>query len=276
VRAGSFAEGPGGKGSNQAVAAARLGASVALCSIVGDDAFGARGRALWRDEGVDTAAVVHGHGATMAGFILVEPDGENRIAIAPGVLDELKPAHVEAFGPVIAAADVLLTSLEIPLPAVTEGLRLARAAGVQTVLNPAPALALDDAVLALVDHLTPNRTEGAALSGADSAAPPGVLLDALRARMAHGVIVLTLGVEGALVDDGAQRHHLAPRRVDVVDTTGAGDAFSAGYAVSIAEGATAQEAAEFATGCGAFAVTRREVLPGLPRRHEVVAAMREP
>jgi ribokinase len=271
VRADSYAEGPGGKGSNQAVAAARLGARVSLCSIVGDDAFGAIGRRVWEEEGVDAAAVVTGHGATMAGFILVEADGENRIAIAPGVLDELTPAHICAFSPTLAAADILLTSLEIPLPAVREALRIARTAGVTTVLNPAPSLTIDDATFALVDHLIPNRTEAEVLSQADASASPDTLLGALRERMGRGVIVLTLGGDGAIVDDGAGRHHLPSHPAPVVDTTGAGDAFSAGYAVAIAEGASARDAAAFAMGCGAFAVTRPEVLAGLPRRHEVMA-----
>jgi ribokinase len=272
----SFSQGPGGKGSNQAIAAARLGAQVALCSIVGDDVYGAQAHALWRAEGVATGGVVTGSRATMAGFILVEPDGENRIAIAPGVLDELAPTHVAAFAPEIGAADVLLTCLEIPVAAVHEALRTARAAGVATVLNPAPAMPIDDASLALADHLTPNRTEAAALCGADPDASPDALLDALRARKSGGVIVLTLGAAGALVDDGATRTAVPARAVEVVDTTGAGDAFSAAYAVSIAEGSRPREAAELASACGAFAVTRAEVLPGLPRRHELAAVAQGP
>jgi ribokinase len=272
----SFSQGPGGKGSNQAIAAARLGASVSLCTIVGSDVYGSEAHALWHAEGVSTAGVVTGRGATMAGFILVEPGGENRIAIAPGVLDELAPEHVRAFAPSIAAADVLLTCLEIPVPAVREALRSAREAGVATVLNPAPAMPIDDAALALADHLTPNRTEAAALAGVDADAAPERLLDALRARKPAGVIVLTLGAGGALVDDGGERVSIPAHDVEVVDTTGAGDAFSAAYAVSIAEGASPREAAELASACGAFAVTRAEVLPGLPRRHELAAVAQGP
>jgi ribokinase len=275
VRATAFAQGPGGKGSNQAIGAARLGAEVALCTVVGPDAFGEQARTLFAAEGVDATHVATGTRPTMVAFILVEEDGENRIAIAPGALDELTPAHVEAFAPQITAADVLVTGLEIPVAPAVAALRIARAAGIPTILNPAPAVPLPDGALALVDHLTPNRTEAAVLTGRSADAPPDELLDALRELVpARGVVVLTLGSDGAIVDDGATRTAVAPVAVDaVVDTAGAGDAFTAGYAVSIAEGLAPQPAAHFAAGCGAFAVTRAECVPGLGRRAEIAALL---
>jgi ribokinase len=275
LRATSFAQGPGGKGSNQAVGAARLGADVALCTVVGPDGFGEQARALFAAEGIDAEHVTTGSRPTMVAFILVQDGGENRIVIAPGALDELTPAHVEAFAPRIAAADVFVTGLEIPTAPAVAGLALARAAGVPTILNPAPAAPLPVEALALVDHLTPNRTEAATLTGLEADAAPESLLDALRALLpVRAVVVLTLGADGAIVDDGTARTTVDPFAAGaVVDTAGAGDAFTAGYAVRIAEGATPQQAARFAACCGAFAVTRAECVPGLARREEIVALL---
>jgi ribokinase len=268
----SFAQGPGGKGSNQAIAARRLGAEVTLCSIVGPDPLGAEARRLWTAEGIGIHHVRTGTAPTMVGFILVEESGANRIIIAPGALDELTPDDVRAAVSEIEAADVVLVSLEIPLAAASEALRLATAAGVVTVLNPAPAEVLPAEVLRTVRHITPNRTEAATLAGLDPGSAPGVLIDALRALAPETVIVLTLGDDGVLVDDGGSREAIpavpAPR---VVDTAGAGDAFSAAYAVAIAEGRSPLDAARFGAVAGAFAVTRREVVPGLGTRHELAA-----
>jgi ribokinase len=268
----SFAQGPGGKGSNQAIGARRLGAEVTLCSIVGPDQLGAEARRLWTAEGVGIDAVSTGTAPTMVGFILVEEDGANRIIIAPGALDELTPEHVRAAAAEIEAADVVLVSLEIPLAAAAEALRLGAAAGVATVLNPAPATELPASVLRTVRHITPNRTEAAALTGLDPASDPETLIEALRLLAPDAVIVLTLGEDGVLVDDRGQREAIAAIRApEVVDTAGAGDAFSAAYAVAIAEGQNPVEAARFGVVAGAFAVTRREVVPGLATRAELEA-----
>jgi ribokinase len=268
----SFAQGPGGKGSNQAIAARRLGAEVTLCSIVGPDQLGGEARRLWAAEGIGIHHVRTGTAPTMVGFILVEESGANRIIIAPGALDELTAEDVRAAAHEIEAADVVLVSLEIPLAAAAEALRLADEANVVTVLNPAPAAALPPEVLRTVRHITPNRTEAAALAGLDPGSAPDVLIDALRALAPEAVIVLTLGDEGAVVDDRAGRQAIpAVRAPQVVDTAGAGDAFSAAYAVAVAEGRSPLDAARFGTVAGAFAVTRREVVPGLGTREELAA-----
>jgi ribokinase len=272
LRGTLFVQGPGGKGSNQAIAARRLGADVALCSIVGPDELGAGARRLWEDEGVDASAVVTGQAPTMVGFILVEPDGENRIVIAPGALDELAPAHVLAFAGELESADMVLTDLEIPLAASAEALRIAHAAGVATALTPAPAMAIPPDVLRLVSHLTPNRTEAAALTGLEANAGAEALLDGLRTLAPRTCIALTMGAEGVLVDDGRRRVAVPALAVaDVVDTAGAGDAFAAAYATAVAGGADAVEAARHGALAGAFAVTRREVVPGLPTRADLDA-----
>src|SRR6478752_2110205 len=158
VSGGVFDSGPGGKGSNQAVAAARLGARVSLLTAVGADDFGRAAHALWEAEGVDAGKSLTGRGATMVGFILVEPTGENRIAIAPGALDELDAAGCDGFRDEIAAADILVVSMEIPLEAVVHALRTAREVGTPTLLNPAPARALPDEAWPLIDIITPNQT----------------------------------------------------------------------------------------------------------------------
>jgi ribokinase len=268
----TFAQGPGGKGSNQAIAARRLGAEVTLCSIVGPDVLGEAARRLWAAEGIGIEGVQTGTAATMVGFILVETSGSNRIVIAPGALDELTAEHVRSVSAAITAADVVLVGLEIPVAPAAEALRLARDAGVVTVLNPAPARRLAPEVLAAVDHLTPNRSEAAVLTGLAAASTADELLAALRALAPSAVVALTLGEDGVLVDDGRERVAIPAVHVDrVVDTAGAGDAFSAAYAVAIAEGRTPVEAARSGAVAGAFAVTRAEVVPGLGTRAELDA-----
>jgi ribokinase len=278
IRATGLVYGPGGKGSNQAIAARRLGAEVALCSIVGPDEFGNQALRLWAEEGVDASGVLTGQAPTMVGFILVEQSGENRIAIAPGALEELSAEHVRGFAPRLSAADLVVTNLEIPVPAAGAALQAARDAGVRTVLNPAPATSEAAPILALADHLTPNRTEAATLAGCDPDAPTDDLLGALRKLAPDAWITLTMGGDGVIVDappGGASLPArtpvpaiaVAPERI--VDTAGAGDAFSAAYAVALAAGHTPLDAARLGVLAGAFAVTRREVVPGLATWQEL-------
>ncbi|MDA3625986.1 ribokinase [Saccharopolyspora sp. WRP15-2] len=264
----AFSLGPGGKGSNQAIGAARLGAEVSLLTAVGDDVLGAQGRELWRREGVDAGAVATVDAPTMTGVILVEQDGENRIIVAPGALDLLTPAHVAGFAEVIAAADLLMVCNEIPADTVAAALRTAAERGTPTLFNPAPARDLPQDVAALVDVLTPNLTEAQVLTGLDTT-DPDVLLDALRQRFT-AKIVLTCGTDGAHVDDGVERAHIAPvPATQVVDTTGAGDAFNAAFAVAWCRGWDLRRAARYAAAAGAFAVAHHEVVPGLPHPEDL-------
>jgi ribokinase len=232
----NFASGHGGKGSNQAVAAARLGATVELCAVVGTDVYGSAAFSLWQDEGVQTGMVQVLDGSTMIGFILVEKCGENRIVIAPGVLDDFDTSHLAGLPEALSDADVLLVGLEIPLAVAHEALRIGRRAGVVTILNPAPAPArpILAETLALVDHLTPNQTEAARLAGLSPDTDPREILIALPAP-ASSTVVVTLGGAGALVSTGGTVVQIDAVAVDqVVDTTGAGDAFNAAYAVALA------------------------------------------
>jgi ribokinase len=232
----------GGKGSNQAVGAARLGAEVVLLTAIGEDTFGDGATELWAEEGVDASAVLRSALPTMTAAILVEASGDNRIVIVPGALTTLTPAHVDAFAPQIASADVLLVQLEIPVETALHALEVGRAAGVRTVLNPAPAPAAP--ILPAADYLTPNETEAPAVEGAD------------------GTVVVTLGELGARL----RGDQIAAFPAQPVDTTGAGDAFCAAFAVALAEGAPDAEAVRWGCASGAHMVEHEGVVPGLPTR----------
>lgn len=273
---GVFSSGHGGKGSNQAVAAARLGAEVSLLTAVGPDVFGDQARELWRTEGVAADKVVTAAASTMVGIIVVEPSGENRIVIAPGALDQLGTTDVGAFESEIAAADVLVTGFEIPVGTARRALQLARRHGVRTLLNPAPAPdePLDAELWGLVDVMTPNRTEAARLTGEQGLDSPWDCAAAIRRRYA-GVTIITLGGAGCLVDEPGAQPRLVPavaaRRV--VDTTGAGDAFAGALSVALARGDDLDVAVRYASAAGAHAVGIAEVIPSLPRPADIAALL---
>lgn len=270
---GLFDEGHGGKGSNQAVGAARLGAQVSLLAAVGDDEYGRAAARLWQAEGIDASAtLVVRNAATMVGFILVDPVGENLITIAPGALDQLDADAVASFRPAIEEAELLVVSMEIPFGAILAALRVAREVGTRTLLNPAPAKPLPDEAWALIDVLTPNQTEARILMGLDVAdeLDDSTLVEMLKARTAAS-IVLTRGGEGALVATSEGLIAIKPIPVEqVVDTTGAGDAFTAALAVALADGRTLEAAAAFASRAGALAVTKAGVIPALPTTDQLM------
>jgi len=235
----------GGKGSNQAVGAARLGAEVAFLTAVGNDTFGDGAFELWGEEGVDASGVVRSDRPTMTAVILVEASGDNRIVIVPGALSTLTPEHVDAFATQIAAADVLLVQLEIPVDTALHALELGREAGVRTILNPAPAP--PSAIAPAADYLTPNESEVFAVDGAE------------------GTLVVTLGEQGARLR-GDQVPAFPAR---AVDTTGAGDAFCAAFAVALAEGEEDRDAVRWGCAAGAHMVEHDGVIPGLPTRTQL-------
>ncbi|MCE1235934.1 MAG: ribokinase [Hyphomicrobiales bacterium] len=232
LEAPDFHIGCGGKGANQAIAAARLGAKVTLVSKVGDDAFAETSLANFARFGVDTTHVGRVEGvASGVASIFVEPTGENAILIVKGANGRLAPADVDAAAADLAACDLILLQLEVPLETVYHAIEFAAARGVETILNPAPAAALDLDVVGKVTFLTPNRTELALLTGlpvgdADEAAV------AARTLVERGVrtVIVTLGSEGALVVDGDGVTRVPPVAVTPVDTTGAGDAFIGAFA----------------------------------------------
>jgi ribokinase len=241
----SFRRDHGGKGSNQAIGAARLGADVSLLTAVGLDSFGDGAFELWREEGVDAAHVLRTPLPTMCAAILVEASGDNRIVLVQGALAALTPDHVDAFAPQIERADVLLVQLEIPVETALHALEVGRSAGVRTILNPAPAPSAP--LAATADYLTPNETEASAVAAA------------------RGTTIVTLGEDGAR--RGGDRVPALPART--VDSTGAGDAFNAALAVALAEGRDELDAIRWGCAAGAHMVEHEGVIPGLPARAEL-------
>jgi ribokinase len=268
----SFRMGPGGKGSNQAIAAARAGAAVTFISRLGNDEFGATARATWQREGIVARVADNADESTGAAFIYVNnTTGENAIIVCAGAANAITAADVDAEGAAIRGAAVFLTQLEQPLAAAERGLRIAREAGVTTILNPAPGMQLPDAVYSLCDYVTPNESEAEALTGVAvvglaAARRAGDVLLGKGARAA----LITLGEAGALLHDRSQSI-LVPAfdAGPVVDTAGAGDAFNGGFAAAIARGAPAAEAARFGCAVAGISVTRRGTATSMPRLDEV-------
>ncbi|MBC7232229.1 MAG: ribokinase [Chloroflexi bacterium] len=276
VLGGEFVMAAGGKGANQAVAAARLGAQVTLVARVGQDVFGERALAGFRQEGIATQYItVDPEAASGVALIFVDRSGENSIAVAPGANARLTPQDVQRAQKAIEAADVLLLQLETPLETVRQAAEIARHAGVRVVLNPAPAppQPLPADLLALVDVLTPNEGEASLLAGRQIAQAT-TLTDAeaaARCLIEQGVkvVIVTLGARGALIVTSDFQQLVPGFAVDVVDTTAAGDAFNGGLAVALAEGQTLADAVRFANACGALAATKMGAQPSLPTAEEV-------
>ena len=261
----------GGKGANQAIAAARLGARVAFCGRVGNDAHGEQARRLLIAEDVgDDGVVVDPSAHTGVAMVLVDRGGENAIAVASGANANLSSQDLDQRESLFADADVLLVQLETPLATVHSALELGRRHGCINVLDPAPAAPLSDELLSLVDLLTPNESEASSLLGCevgdvDSALAAG---RALRAR-GCGRAIVTLGARGSVfVDCDACWHVFAPS-VPVVDTTGAGDAFNGALAAELAAGGSWLDSTRLATRAAASSVGRSGVLRGLPRRQDL-------
>jgi len=273
-----FDMGPGGKGSNQAVGAARLGAESHLIAVIGADIFGDIAVNLYKQEGVGVEYLRRtSERNTGVGFITLNAEGDNHIVLDMGANYLFSPEDVERARPLIASSDVVLSVLEISPQTATRGLSLAHEHGALSILNPAPAQPLDDSLLAHVDVLTPNETELRILSNLAPDDPTDTLELAHRLQQ-RGVkqVVVTRGREGALIvmADGAVEH--APgQKVNVVDTTGAGDAFTCALGVALAEGQPLVDAVRFATYAGALACTKLGVIPALPYREEVEAMMKE-
>jgi ribokinase len=265
ILGGEFGTFPGGKGANQAVAAARLGAAVKMIGRVGTDAFGAALLQALAKDGVDTTHVLQDReAATGVALITVDANGRNTIVVASGANGRVSPADISAAESVFEGARVLLLQLECPLEAVAHAIQLARKHGVQVVLNPAPARSLDAALLSNVDYLIPNQTELARLSGLDSISPAVNHLQAMGVQR----VIVTLGEEGVLVAEDKEQAQLPAHRVVAVDTTAAGDAFVGAFAVALAEGRSTREAAAWGNAAGALAVTKMGAQPSLPTRAE--------
>jgi ribokinase len=266
VSGGVYSEGPGGKGSNQAVQMARLGARVSLITAVGNDAGATMGHELWAREGINAEGVVVTSEPTMVGFIIVDALGENRIALAPGALEAIRVEDLAAHYNVIERASMLVVSCELNPTVGLAALRFARERGIRTVCNPAPAVTALSGALADIDVLVPNYKEACQLAGFDSESvpEPATLTQALRDAGARSVVI-TLGSRGAFVDDGAACEFVpAVTPEHVIDTTGAGDSFVGALAVALSQGDDLVSAAHFAALVAARTVARAEVIPALP------------
>lgn len=267
----------GGKGSNQAVGCARLGARVSFVAKIGNDAFGEMALELYRDEGIDVSHVAQtGDAPTGVGFIMVDASGNNCITIDPGANELLTADDVSREEAAFDTAKAVLTQLEIPVAAAEAAMARGRVKGALTILNPAPVRPLPESILQLVDIITPNQSEARVLAGRS----PNEVCDAeeiARDLIRCGVkqVVMTLGEKGALIVTGSSSLRVPALKMDAVDTTGAGDAFNAGLAMALACGAGLEDAVRFAVVTGGLAVTREGVIPSLPNRDEVLRCYRQ-
>jgi len=271
VLGGAFAMAGGGKGANQAVAAARAGGRVTFVGRIGDDIFGQRALAGFETDGIDTRFVLRTSGAA-SGIALINVDagGENSISVASGANALLTVADIEKAAEVFAAADILLLQLESPLETVEAAVRKAGEKAVPVILNPAPARPLDDRVLRLVSILTPNEHEAEILTGiavTDGSSARSAAAR-LRARGAAGVVI-TLGERGAYASSPEFEGPVPAFKVDPVDTTAAGDVFNGALAVALAEKRPLPEALRFAQAAAAISVTRPGAQPSAPTRAEI-------
>lgn len=262
---------PGGKGANQAVAAARLGARTALLARVGDDAHGRLLLESQRSAGVDTTGVLVGGAPTGVALITVDPSGDNSIVVSPGANARLTPEDIRAAGPLLRAARVVSVQLEIPLDTVAETARILPS-GTRLVLNPSPPAPLPAEVLAVCDPLVVNEHEARSILGPEAGTTPESWARALTALGPRSVVI-TLGAGGALTADTrtGDRVRVPSPAVDAVDTTGAGDAFTAALAWRLGLGEELPEAAAYAVRVGAAAVTKEGAQASFPTSEEVSA-----
>ena len=265
----------GGKGFNQATAAARLGAEVTLVGSVGADPFGEMLLAAAENEHINSKFVTRRTDiGTGIATIVIEPDGDNSIIVVPRANMALTTADIDAAADCIADADVLLLQLETPIATSEHAAAIAKRHGTTVVLNPAPAQPLPDSLLRYVDILTPNQSETELLSGikVSSQAEAHRAAEILRTRMIateNAAVVLTLGAQGALLLTGTTAERVSALSVDPIDTTGAGDAFCGALATALASGETGHSAVAFATAAGAAAVTVIGATPSMPTRAKI-------
>lgn len=263
----------GGKGANQAVAAHRLGGVVTLVARVGQDGPGELALKGFAVEGLATDWITVDPAApTGVALILVDRAGQNMIAVAPGANRNLTPTAIREAAPAFRPGGVVLVQLEIPLESVTVALELGRSQGMLTILNPAPAREVPDEVLRLADWLTPNESEAEALAGV-RVVDAGGAQQAAKRLLGRGArqVVITRGDRGSLFAANGEIFELPAFPVAAVDTTAAGDAFTAALAVALARGTTPREALRQASAAGALATTRPGAQPALPTRAEVEA-----
>ena len=270
----SFKLGPGGKGSNQAVAARRAGAETMFITKIGKDTFGEMAMKLYADEGINSKYVweIPDMSTGAASIVVNEETGDNAIIVVPGAADAMVPDDLDTAEAGIADCAFFMASLEVPIPVMQHGLEVAKRNGVPTILNPAPAAMLPDEVYGLSDYFTPNETEAAILAGI----PVVTIEDAEEAAkifLQRGIdtVVITLGENGAYVRNSGINQHVPAFNMGgkVLETTGAGDAFNGGFAYALAEGMSLIEAVRFGSATAAISVTRLGTAPAMPVNSEI-------
>ena len=267
---------PGGKGANQAVAAARLGAQVSLIGRIGRDDFGAQMAAFLSAQGVDLKHVQDTEGKATGCALIVVANKDNAIVVVPGANAELSARDIEAVS--VSRDDVLLSQLEIPTATVAAFFARGRASGARTILNPAPAIAVEPSLFALADLIILNETELAAFTGrqVEATAAAGEIVEVantLRSR-ADQVVCVTLGARGVVASGSGETHVIDGRQVEAVDTTGAGDCFAGAVAAELARGASVADALQFANVAASICVQRMGAGPSMPGLDEVTVAGR--
>ena len=276
----SFKLGPGGKGSNQAVAARRAGAETIFITKIGKDTFGKMAMQLYADEGINSKYVweIPDMSTGAASIVVNEETGDNAIIVVPGAADAMVPDDLDTAEAGIADCAFFMASIEVPIPVMQHGLEVAKRNGVPTILNPAPAAILPDEVYGLSDYFTPNETEAAILAGI----PVVTIEDAEEAAkifLQRGIdtVVITLGEKGAYVRNSVINQHVPAFDMGgkVLETTGAGDAFNGGFAYALAEGLSLIEAVRFGSATAAISVTRLGTAPAMPVNSEIQDLLNE-
>lgn len=271
ILGGKFSTAAGGKGANQAVAAARAGGEVTFIARVGEDMFGQQALRGFEADQINTQYVkIDPIQPSGVALIFVDEKGENSIGVASGANACLSPTDVDEAAAAIRSADILLMQLETPLETVRRAAEIARQAGVKVILNPAPAARLDDALLANLTIITPNESEAELLTGVpvtDTASAE----TAAKALLDRGVsvVIITLGSKGALLKTRALTKVVPGFKVKAVDATAAGDVFNGSLAVALAEGKSLEQAVRFANAAAALSVTKLGAQPSVPRREEI-------
>lgn len=271
ILGGKFSTASGGKGANQAVAAARAGGAVTFVARVGDDMFGQQALHGFEADRINTQYVktdpIEPSGVAL---IFVDESGENSIAVASGANARLSPSDVDEAAEAIRSADILLMQLETPLETVRRAAEIAQAAGVKVILNPAPAMPLDDELLANLTIITPNESEAELLTGVPvtDAASAEIAAKALLDRGVE-VVIITLGSKGALLKTRELTKVIPGFKVKAIDATAAGDVFNGSLAVALAEGRPLEQAVRFANAAAAISVTRLGAQPSVPKRDEI-------
>lgn len=266
ILGGEFKMGPGGKGANQAVAAARMGGDVTFICKVGRDVFGEKSLAGYRKDGINTDYTLYSDKPSGVALILVDDNGENVISVAPGANGDITADDIESVRGVLESADYVILQLEIPVEAVAKAAEIASKAGACVILNPAPACKLPEEIFKYVTLITPNQTEAALMTGID-----GDIEAAMRRLNAMGVkdIILTLGSKGSAIWDGEKAEIVPARKVKAIDATAAGDTFCGALTVALSEGLDKKAAAEFATKASAITVQHMGAQESIPYRKDI-------